>query len=533
MNLWIVTIGSSDVQLDSDAANKIKNRTETQRSDKVWKYWYTDEVKVQLHDVACEPKQLVKDKDEPYRIAPRVLGSVYQASSKAVQQEIDSYLTFPLLDNFVTALKPHPAPDAIAVLLTDQSQIFSEHHQRRKTQSPYWQDTCELKPILARYFEKNYAEVPCEWITLVPRSADQSLDNWNEVLELVQASFKHLAIVGQKIQLDSTEQVYVSHQAGTPAISSAVQFCSLAQFGDRVQFLVSNEYNQKLTAILPSSNYLIALKRQQAIKLLEHHDYAAVQEVYAGYLSDQEKLLLDAAIQWNFAKFDEFVTRLKQHDKFKILVDAHIKPENWWWTAYEAAYLGVVRLKQGNTVEAMFHSFRAVEGLLKKWMQEYETSQQKAGNLGLKWLGNKIQLPKKVKSKDKGNNDIEISKANSYGKGLYFLLDSIKDIDQVKDSDIWTFGNSVFDRRNDLFHQLAGLQDKEAVFCEWQTFDEQADEATNVKNWKDRVIGCLNFVVKDDLPNGFGSPEEASLMAQVHRELVNAIANFCPQPPKP
>ena len=43
-----------------------------------------------------------------------------------------------------------------------------------------------------------------------------------------------------------------------------------------------------------------------------------------------------------------------------------------WWrlTGYEAAYLAVVRLEQGNTVAALFHSFRAVEGLLFNWIEE-------------------------------------------------------------------------------------------------------------------------------------------------------------------
>jgi hypothetical protein len=248
MNIWIVTIGSSDVQLDSDSECSKKDRNKQQRSDKVWRYWYEDEIKPDFHDIPFEPKQSYKDKDEPYRIEARVLGTVYESSSPTVQDEIWSYLTFPLLDNFVREFKiSHP--DAIALLLTDQSEIFKDKNTRRKPKCPYWQDTCKLEPILQRYFQDKFPQAKYTPIFLSPTSGDKGLADWDYVLDLVREKLHNFKFDGEEIKT-----VYVSHQAGTPAISSAVQFASLARFRNNVEFLVSNEYNQQAYTI-PRSTF--------------------------------------------------------------------------------------------------------------------------------------------------------------------------------------------------------------------------------------------------------------------------------------
>ncbi|NJK74436.1 MAG: hypothetical protein HC942_10560 [Microcoleus sp. SU_5_6] len=261
MNIWIVTIGSSDVQLDSDTINRNKGRNEKQRSNKVWSYWYED-TKPDCYDIAFEPKQAYKDLDEYYRIEARVLGTVYESSSQEVQDEIWSYLIFPLLDSFVEKLHD-PSPDAIAVLLTDQSEFFKDDNIRRKPKCPYWQDTWTLKLILARYFQDKFPDVKCEWIRLSP-SGDKGLADWDYVLKLVGEKLGNLQFDGRAIENEEINTVYISHQAGTPAISSAVQFASLARFRTNVEFLVSNEYDRK-TETISNSNYLRAIQLQEAI----------------------------------------------------------------------------------------------------------------------------------------------------------------------------------------------------------------------------------------------------------------------------
>lgn len=533
MHLWIVTIGSSDIQLDSNQTNQEKGRTKEQRSDKVWSYWYADDLRAQCYDIPFEPKSLFQDKDETYRIAPRILGKVYKAIVSERQQEIWSYLTFPLLDNFVDVFrknpKQYPAPEAIAVLLTDQLAIFDEH-QRSKPQSPYWQDTCELKSILQRYFKDRFPKIPSEFVKFIqlePTTQEQSLDNWNAVLELVRGKLHTLKIADQPIQINPGEIVYVSHQAGTPAISSAVQFCGLAKFGDRVKFLVSNEQDKTLTDIVESSTYLRGIKREQAIKLLNHHDYLGVQDLLVEYLEDDIKTLLESAIQWNFAHFAEgynliksnklvkkddrrksFVEILSQNPYFRDLVARRTEDDKWWWAAYEAAYLSFIRLEQGNTVEAVFHSFRSVEGLLKTWAEK-------------KYPGELITT-KHPRHQEAPRWDRNL---RLYGEDLYTFLDIKREIAQTKDFDIWVFGNVVIKRRNDLFHNIKGLNDQGNVFEVWRSSNEPQWKDQAEEKWKSRVLNCLNFIVREDFPEGF-KLEEASLMVKVHQELENAIAQL-------
>lgn len=483
MNIWIVTIGSSDVQLDSDNKCREKNRTEKQRSDKIWHYWYDDEVQADCHEIAFEPKQSYKDKDEPYRIEARVLGMVYEASSPEIQKEILSYLTFPLLDNFVGKLEEFP-PDAIAVLLTDQSEIFHSNAERRKSKCPYWQDTCTLKPILNQYFQDKFPDVNCVWIPLSPASGEKGLDDWNNVFDLVRNNLR-ARLESEEIKVNASDKVYVSHQAGTPAISSAVQFISLAQFRTNVEFLVSNEYNRQTDKIFRST-YLGAIQLQEAKALLGRHDYSGVRDILGLTTTTSNKpeekrlkYLLDAGEQWNFAEFQKFKNILV---KRKLLT---VNNFPWYQSGYESAYLAWVRLEQGSPVDAMFHSFRALEGLATLYAK-------RNGENGL--YGRRVF------------DYLKQQKLEQWDKHVY-----IKQLICSENRDKVT-RNDLLDKRNNLFHQLEGFK-KEDLYDAWK--------ATDQLDWNDRVLQCLNFISEQ----AFTSPlEEASLMFQVDKELEKTLA---------
>ncbi|MDY6784167.1 MAG: hypothetical protein SW833_16740 [Cyanobacteriota bacterium] len=519
MKIWIVTIGSSDVQLNSKTECRQKQKDE---SETVWRYWYEDKVKAKCCDIDFELRRIYKDVEEPYRIEHRVLGLVYHSSSDETKNEIWSYLTFPLLDRFVDDLKNNStdgfgdANSAITVLLTDQSQIFQCDDQRDEEQCPYWQDTCQLEPILRRYFKDRFPNVKSEFIEfikLAPNSSEKGLDNWDSVLDLVDKKLSNLKINKEAIAAKSVETVYVSHQASTPAISSAVQFSSLARFEEKVQFLVSNEYD-KQTDLVSSSKYLNKIQRGKAKKLLNRHDYAGVKELLKPDPKSDLGILLDAAIQWNFADFKEFKEKLYGYSdkEFVKEVKERTKKENWWWTAYEAAYLGVVRLKQGNTVEALFHSFRSVEGLIVEWAKsnysQYVKYEKDKYDKNALFVSKEIQ---KILPGYRNNKFPKQGKIKLFSQSLYDLLQEDKGNCQ-QHSDMKIFLNDARDERNKLFHQLVGLQ-KEEIFAAWDT---------NEQEWKDRVLGCLNFIAEPKPP--FSSLEEASLMFQVHQKLEKAIA---------
>ncbi|MEG4320848.1 MULTISPECIES: hypothetical protein [unclassified Microcoleus] len=243
MNIWIVTTGSSDVQL---------------KTDEYWSDWYErSSVKQNCYRLPFKPIQIIEDSDEPYRVGSRVLGRVY----KEQPEEVWEYLEFPLLHQFTTQLQIDKI-DKIILLVTDQTIFFNEE-RREERRCAYWQDTCELQPIIERYFkeQEEFRDVELIPIVLSPGENTPGLDDWNHVLKIVRIKFSEI--------LTEAKVVYVSHQAGTPAISSAVQFMSLARFGERVQFLVSNEYENKPLDPIDSSEYLRGIQVQQAKGLIK------------------------------------------------------------------------------------------------------------------------------------------------------------------------------------------------------------------------------------------------------------------------
>ncbi|MDF5706676.1 MAG: hypothetical protein PUP90_03075 [Nostoc sp. S4] len=491
MNIWIVTTGNSDVQLKHDY-DKSK-----------WQKRYRD-VRNQLSNHLFEPSRPKNARtEEPYTLPARVMGMVY---SPNLDDETYQNLYFPLLDTFTKGLQDKNRPDKIFVILTNQENVFSAK-DKTDDKCPYWQDTYTLHLILEKYFQKVFPELKSnediKYLELKPDSKEQGLDNWEKCLILVRQEIYSLPI-------NKNTNISVSHQAGTPAISSAVQFTTLAKFDKQVKFLVSNEYQQGNPIDIPSSNYLKGIKLQEAKALLERYDYSGVQEILTNIwenkeepLSSQEQRineLLTIAISWNCAKFDDFA---KYRGK---IAEERIK--QWWWMGYEAAYLAVIRLKQGNNVESLFHSFRALEGTLSKWVQTHYQHHmilvKKDESPKIKdSIFNEISLPKKFEFK--GTKHL-------YGEFIYQIFKQSYPQSQANPHICQQVWNHVRDERNNLFHQLLGLA-KEQVFQAWDT---------NENDWETRVLSCLNFVSGEK----FTSLKEASLMYDVEQELQVAISNY-------
>lgn len=534
--IWIVTTGNSDVKLTSD------------------KGWTDLRTKNNNQLKPCHKKfsNLEKGNDKLWSLPARVIGVVYGDAWDTHQD----YFKFPLLEEFTRQLKSkNNNPDRIIILLTNQEKVFLENSEDsryyRTEDSPYWRDTSQLEPILKHYFYREFGDNKIEFIFLEPEIREEGLDNWDSTLKLVQEKF-------QKIKITDNDSVIVSHQASTPAISSAVQFTSLANFGERVNFLISNERDPELTRFLEGSKYLKGIRKKEAETLLERHDYSGVKALISDYIKNDNyaQILLEAAIQWNFAKFDNFANEIQKlsDSKFESLAQkVQERSQYWWWSAYEAAYLALIRLDQGNTVEAFFHSFRSIEGAFSNWgkkvFSEYINTENDRAFLqpvilestyfnnaefesdGITPKNSLARLKKKLlelaqkieKSGDKNQKPKGILLA---GDDLYILFRS--ENPDYKSSNLKRFWNSedgIGEKRNKNFHQLQGLSEND-VFKDWEVSDS--------REWEQKILKYLNFIAKKDLVEksllvefeSFKSLEDVSLMKQVHQALEKAIAEI-------
>lgn len=506
MKIWLVTTGSSDVQLTTDEH---------------WRVWFRP-IQHNYYRLAFEPTQTIPDDEEPYRIPPRVLGNVYNNCP----EEVWEYLTFPLLQEFTRTLQAEPIAQII-LLLTDQENIFDDK-ERDNARCPYWQDTCTLLPIFKRYFQEHFPTTDLVPIVLRPQAGESGLDDWDHVLDVVRKSLTAVEV--------APTTVYVSHQAGTPAISSAVQFTSLARFRGDVQFLVSNEYRPEQTRMIPQSTYLRGIQLQEAKALLDRHDYAGLMSLLRSSLNPrktQEKRirsLLKAAIQWNQAKFKNFK---------RLLIPLGIADKSdflWYWMGYESAYLAIVRHQQGNIVEALFHSFRAVEGMICNWAEEKYKKYIVYDEKGSPQITEEVQtvLPKywekmknknqnwisdhdkrNQKRKDKGEVELPLS-VGLFSQNLYLLLEAVRP-ESKNNSYMKIVLYSAKDERNQQFHRLLGLT-QDDLFKAWK--------ATDVDSWQTQMQGALEFIAREDVHQDMHSLESASLMARVHQELKDAIGQL-------
>ena len=521
MNVWLVTIGSSDVQI---------------KEADIWEDWYS-KIKRSLYGIdrgKLAPTRLNDDDGVPYRIAARVLGIAYDKSGEAVTSQLE----FPLLKAFQQQLETHQVSiDQIIVLLSDQSEVFDED-DRESARCPYWQDTCLLYPLLAAHLQTQFPSAQVSQLLLKPTAKTAGLDNWNEVLKLVQRQISSLEL--------EPETVYVSHQAGTPAISSAVQFSSLAKFGDRIRFLVSNEYESDRTGFVESSSYLHGIQVEQAKKLLDRHDYSGIQALIEACMKDDDtRILLKAAIQWNFAKFDEFKNKLQELSDQEFAQEVVERSQNWWWVAYEEIYLARIRRNQGNVVEAFFHSFRAFEGIFAAWgkhqfgeyvecikgipylkplilddAENYFSSKRCKEVSDLKNLKIKLEnlRTKSPEEELKSDDRVELNMATLCKLfRAYRYKEYKRDCGELKifwDNDK---ENNVSEKRNFIVHQIQGMSETNL----WDFWGVSTPE-----EWEYRLLKFLNFIAKEDLLKQFDSLEEASLMVKVHQKLGEAIAQL-------
>ena len=468
MNVWILTIGNSDVQLKSGYKKSL------------WNNHYVKFEKEYKH--TFEPTK--ETPKSPATVPARVMGIVYGTN---LDNQIFEELQFPLLDRFTEYLQGTNCPDKIIVILTDQENVFGKGDKNKK-ECPYWQDTRTLKPILEKYFEQDnkYPQLKTgEHIHYLPLEAEpekEGLDDWNECLRLVDQLFQ----TEQITSINKDANIFVSHQAGTPAISSAVQFTSLAKFEKQVQFLVSNEYKDREAIPIPSSKYLRGIQIQKAKQLIVDGFPGAalkiledITEIDTNTKLQLKRLVGVLNIEYNVSKRKDFNGRnqSKEFDadeaitrviKALEIVEIFFEKQNYI---------------QGITLLAAAHETFMKAAIVKKLHKDYKDNNIKWSEPGLGFVGNldrkaKIEILRKLKfpvDNSRFNDNLNKEDINSINRvigGNEAMFEWLCELyDPLFKSTSWKLLQYIgkyrrsygTDRRNQLMHNLVGAKPKEVI----------------------------------------------------------------------
>lgn len=323
----------------------------------------------------------------------------------------------------------------------------------------------------------------------------------------------------EKITIKPTQSIWVCLKGGVGQASEASRISGLSLYGDRIQFFEFKQNTQANRVGIPSdytepflgTNYLWDRSQQQALKLLNRYDYAEVYDLLLPYLQQPNSgfgavpNLLKAGIAWNQGQFDKFFSLAKSC----MEIPAQVK-DKYWAIAYEQAYLGVIHLQQQNTIEAMLHSHRSIEGLLYLWaIKSFPNHVTERKNqyalLKRSILQTYSSLQHHFHSQGRQLEEISLD-----GFVWRDLLNAA--IPETRNStDFLAFWDKARKMRNTLSHRLGGLAERE-VFDAWN--------ATNSEQWQARVLSCLNLVTTQS----FRTISQASIFAQMHDKLVQAIA---------
>lgn len=235
-----------------------------------------------------------------------------------------------------------------------------------------------------------------------------------------------------QIKIAEKQPIWLCLKGGVGQAAEASRISGLSFFGDRIlfyEFRQNSEANRAgiasdYTEPLPGTNYLWDRTQQQVLKLLHRYDYAEALDLLQPYFSkDKSKFgalpnLLKAGIGWNQGQFNDFQKLAKSSM-------SNVPPkDNFWWMAYEQAYIAVIRLEQQNTTEALFHSFRAVEGLvcqyiLDKYKAYIRYSSPSQANTPYLWDD---KLPPNLKKWFEESKSQRHGNVGLYGKPLFSLL---------------------------------------------------------------------------------------------------------------
>jgi hypothetical protein len=476
MTTWIITTGNSDIQLNTD--------NNWMRGERLFEKAKNNEPLCNCQGGGKDFANLKRENDTKYfPVAARVLGLVYQD-----HEHYYSDLVFPLLDVLIEKFQDQEFPDRVYIILTDQEELFKTSDIKNSS-CPFWQDTCTLKPLFEWYFQTKLKLKP-DFITLQLSDKDRGLDHWDQVLTLVTEKLT-------KIQQDDV--FYISHQASTPAISSAVQFVSIGYFSN-VKFLIVNRYyeeNEIKTSpeIIPSSSYWKQLQIQKAKKLItDGFPGSALALLKEVEYNNSEKIkelesYIDLFNMKTIDTGDEFepTQAIERVRKTLDLIEYFLKQENYLQgitllNAAQETFLKAAIIHHINQINDQVNNVRVSQ--LVKWDKTglYCVSFNEINRLigfsesNINAACQYLKMPKSLKdfySKELSKlKSKEIRKAD---KGCEFnlqnLLNWLYQLTSTKKKDYWelltwsctSLREHEFDRRNQLMHNLRGVKKEEVI----------------------------------------------------------------------
>ncbi|MDZ8056615.1 MAG: hypothetical protein RMX63_34940, partial [Aulosira sp. ZfuCHP01] len=325
----------------------------------------------------------------------------------------------------------------------------------------------------------------------------------------------------EKITIKADQPIWLCLKGGVGQASEASRISGLSFYGDRIQFFEFKQNTKANQAGIPSdytgpflgNNYLWDRTQQQALRLLARYDYAEAYELLQPYFNQPSPSfetianLLKAGIAWNQGQFDRFISLARSSS---IAIP---KLQDKLWMAYEQAYLSVVRLEQQNTIEAMLHSHRSVEGILYLWViDSFPKDFIEKENQYLFLKNSILQKYPSLNSHFMDKQGMALSEIAFKGWVVQDLLNAAipTTINSIEFKGFW---DSARKKRNYFSHRLGGLAEKE-VFRAW------GEDVTNSEQWQKRILNCLNLVTG----KSFRNLAQASIFDKLHNQVLQAIA---------
>ena len=429
-------------------------------------------------------------------------------------------LTKYLLDHIET-YRPRIKPIIIGKLITEKAADIEKIYLIATDQKPEVpqrnKDSIHAARLMQDWVIHEFDSLRAEDVKIIPLGEDGTNPSiFEEMFRWFRQVWQH------KISKPSGE-LWVCLKGGVGQASSAARISGLSRYGDRIKFF---EFKQNTKANrqgipsdysgpFPGTNYIWDRTQQQVLKLLNRYDYAEVDDLLQPYFKQDPKgfsslpNLIKAGKAWNQGEFDTFFSLVKGS-----LTLAEQKQTGWWWKAYEQAQLGLVRLEQENTTEAMLHSYRSIEGVLYLWAKTSFPNdvEERADKYPLLYdsITNQYDALNRYFIDDK---DRQLSQIELKGWVLRDLLAAAIP-EAERSEDFKAFWNSAREKRNNLSHRLGGLE-KKKLFQAW------GKDIKDAEQWQHRILNCLNLLTGESK-----SLSQASLFSEIHRQVVHAIANY-------